>query len=183
MALAPLPMLRVVESLLLPTVTTAVRTAPATPALALVTDFLATSAMSIDASASLGEAERRMRDCGLGLLIVLDEPPCVMGVIDACDLRGERAARPSAQPGRAPGGMRVYDVVTRLRDLDTLDLATLATATPAQVVEAMQSSGRDHLLVIEPSSTAITGRLRGVIALAHAEQQARALPPAASQMA
>lgn len=181
MVSTPLTMRRVTESLLLPAVTTAVRTAAATQALALLTDFLATAAMTVDASASVGEAERRMRACGLGLLIVLDEPPCVLGVIDAHDLRGERAARPAEHPRRAPGELRVVDVVTRLRDLDTLDLATLATATPAQVVETLRRSGRDHLLVIEPSGTAVTGRLRGVVTLAQAEQHAPA--PVASLMA
>jgi CBS-domain-containing membrane protein len=183
MALTSLPMRRVAESLLLPAVTAAVRTAPATPALDLMTDFLATEAMTIDACASLGEAERRMRECGLGLLIVLDEPPCVMGVVDARDLRGERAAWPTAQPGRAPDEWRVVDVVTQLRDLDTLDLATLATATPAQMVETLRRSGQNHLLVIEPSGSAVSGRLRGVVTQAQAEQQARAPAPDVSRMA
>lgn len=182
MVLTPLTMRRVTESLLLPAVTTAARTAAATPALALMTDFLSTAVMTIDASASLGEAECRMRGCDFGLLIVLDESSCVMGVIDAHDLRGERAAWPDEQPRRAPGELRVVDLVTRLRDLDTLDLATLATATPAQMVETLRRSGRDHLLVIEPSDTAVTGRLRGVVTRVRAEQQARALPPAASPM-
>lgn len=183
MTLTPLPTLRTAESLLLPTVSTAVRSPAAAPALALMTDFLVTAAASIEASASLGEAERRMLDGGVGLLIVLDESPCVMGVVDRRDLRGERAAWPAEQPGRPPGELRVADVVTRLRDLDTLDLATLATATPAQVMETLRRGGRDHLLVIEPSGTAVTGRLRGVVTRAQADPKARALAPAASRRA
>lgn len=168
MVLTQLPMRRVTESLLLPAVTTAARSVAGGPALVLMTDFLTTPAMTIDASAGLGEAERRMRECSLGLLIVLDGSPCVMGVIDAHDLHGERAAWPAEPPARTSGELRVVDVVTRLRDLDTLDLATLETATPAQVLDTLQRSGRDHLLVIEPSGTAVTGRLRGVVALVQA---------------
>ena len=178
MAVNPLPTLRVAESLLLPAVSTAVRTPAATPALALMTDFLVTAAVSIESSASLGEAERRILDCGVGLLIVLDEPPCVMGVIDTRDLRGERARWLSAQPERSPGELRVGDLVARLRELDVLSLTTLSTATPSQVLEALRRSGRDHLLVIEPSGTDVTGRLRGVVSLAQAEEQAHAAPPA-----
>ena len=183
MALTPLPMLRVVESLLLPAVSTAVRTPAGAPARGLMSDFLVTEAVSVEASASLGEAERKMLDCDLGLLIVLDGTSCVMGVIDKHDLHGGRASCPIAQPVRTPGEWRVGDLVTRLRDLDTLDLATLATATPAQVLETLRRGGRGHLLVVEPSGTAVTGRLRGVVTLAQAEQQARALSPAASPMA
>lgn len=180
MTLTPLPMLRVAESLLLPAASTALRTPAAAPALALMTDFLVTAAPSIEASASLGDAERRMRDCGVGLLIVLDEPPCVLGVIDTHDLRGERAPWLRAQPERSPGELRVGDLVARLRELEVLSLATLSTATPAQVLEALRRSGRDHLLVIEPSGTDVTGRVRGVVSLAQTEKQAHAAPPATS---
>jgi CBS domain-containing protein len=180
MITTPLPLLRAAESLLLPPVSAAVQRPAAAPALNLMTDFLATAAASIEASASLGEAERRMLECGVGLLIVLDEPPCVMGVIDKHDLRGERAPWLSAQPERSPGEWRVGDLVTRLRELDVLSLTTLLTATPAQVLEALRSSGRDHLLVVEPSGTDVTGRLRGVVSRARAEQQAHAALAASS---
>lgn len=176
MITTPLPLLRTTERLLLPAVSTAVRAPAVAPALALMTDFLVTAAASIEASASLGEAERRMLEGGVGLLIVLDEPPCVMGVIDLHDLHGGRAPWMSAQAEHSQAEWRVGDLATRLRELDVLSLATLSTATSAQVLEALRRSGRDHLMVVEPSGTDVTGRLRGVVSLAQADHQTRAAP-------
>lgn len=164
MGTTTLPLLQVAESLLLPALQPGVMAPASTPALALMTDYLVSAAPAIDASASLGEAERRLRDCAGGLLIVLDESPCVMGVLDARDLRGERATR-TAPPSGAP---RVADLAVRLQQLPLLSLAALATATPAQLRDALDASGRDHLLVVEPSGTALTGRLRGVVPRAQA---------------
>jgi hypothetical protein len=65
-------------------------------------------------------------------------------------------------------------------------LRRLRTATPtsraAQMTETPRRGGRDHLLMIEPSGTDVTGRLRGVVTLAQAEKLVRALPLVASRM-
>lgn len=50
------------------------------------------------------------------------------------------------------------------------------------MTETPRRGGRDHLLMIEPSGTDVTGRLRGVVTLAQAEKLVRALPLVASRM-
>lgn len=171
-----LPLMRVTESLLLPAPQPSLQARASTPALALMADFLVTAASAIDASASLSEAKHAVRESGLSLLIVLQEPSCVLGVIDAKKLREEHALWPSPQIGSTQRELRVFDVVTRLSELEVMDLRTLAAATYAQVVEALERSDRDYLLVVETSSTATTGRLRGVVTRGQADMRTPAMP-------
>jgi hypothetical protein len=65
----------------------------------------------------------------------------------------------------------VADVMTRLSELDVVELRALQHASVGDVLATLTKFGRPHLLVVEAASQQGPARIRGVVSHAQIERQ------------
>ena len=119
------------------------------PALQVMTDLKAVTAVIVLSGDALDEAHRRMIQRGVRLLLVVDQDRRVVGVITATDILGEKPMRVIAQRGVRREELLVRDVMSSQETLEVLDLAAVRTARVGHVVATLKRSGRQHALVVE----------------------------------
>jgi CBS-domain-containing membrane protein len=119
------------------------------PALEVMTDFRAVTAIIVLSGDALDEAHRRMIQRGVRLLLVVDQDRRVVGVITATDILGEKPTREIAQRGIRRDELLVRDVMTPQAGLEVLDLVAVRAAKVGHVVATLQGAGRQHALVVE----------------------------------
>jgi CBS-domain-containing membrane protein len=119
------------------------------PALQVMTDFSAVTAIIILSGDTLDEAHRRMLQRGVRLLLVVDQDRRVVGVITATDILGEKPMRVVAQRGIRREELLVRDVMTPQETLEVLDLAAVRTAKVGHIVATLKRAGRQHAIVVE----------------------------------
>ena len=119
------------------------------PALYVMTDFTAVTAIIVLSGDALDEAHRRMIQRGVRLLLVVDQDRRVVGVITATDILGEKPMRAIAERGVRREELLVRDIMTPQAALEVLDIAALHAAKVGHVVATLQGSGRQHALVVE----------------------------------
>lgn len=119
------------------------------PALQVMTDLKAITAVIVLSGDALDEAHRRMIQRGVRLLLVVDQDRRVVGVITATDILGEKPMRVIAQTGVRRQELLVRDVMSPQERLEVLDLAAVRTAKVGHVVATLKRSGRQHALVVE----------------------------------
>lgn len=119
------------------------------PALQVMTDFRATTAIIVLSGDALDEAHRRMIQRGVRLLLVVDHDRRVVGVITAADVLGEKPTREITQRGIRRDELLVRDVMTPQALLEVLDMASVRAAKVGHIVATLQSAGRQHALVVE----------------------------------
>lgn len=119
------------------------------PALDVMTDFQAVTAVIVLSGDSLDEAHRRMIQRAVRLLLVVDQDRRVVGVITAPDLLGEKPMRVVAQRGVRREELLVRDVMTPQEALEVLDYDAVRTAKVGHIVATLKRSGRQHALVAE----------------------------------
>ena len=140
------------------------------PALQVMTDFKAVTAVIVLSGDALDEAHRRMIQRGVRLLLVVDQDRRVVGVITATDILGEKPMRIITQRGVRREELLVRDVMSSQETLEVLDLAALRTAKVGHVVATLKGAGRQHALVVEHDAT---GRqtVRGVFSATQIARQ------------
>ena len=140
------------------------------PALQVMTDFRAITAIIVLSGDALDEAHRRMIQRGVRLLLVVDQDRRVVGVITATDILGEKPMRVIAQSGVRRDELLVRDVMTPQSLLDALDLAAVRAAKVGHIVATLHSAGRQHALVAEQDAS---GRqtVRGVFSATQIARQ------------
>ena len=141
------------------------------PALQVMTDLKAITAVIVLSGDGLDEAHRRMIQRGVRLLLVVDQDRRVVGVITATDILGEKPMRVIAQRGIRREELLVRDVMSPQETLEVLDLAAVRTAKVGHVVATLKRSGRQHALIVERD----TGGRQSVRGLFSATQIARQL--------
>jgi CBS-domain-containing membrane protein len=98
------------------------------PALQVMTDFKAVTAVIVLSGDPLDEAHHRMIQRGVRLLLVIDQDRRVVGVITASDILGERPLQVTAQRS-----MRRQELLAKV----------------GHIVATLRHSGRQHALVVE----------------------------------
>jgi CBS-domain-containing membrane protein len=122
------------------------------PALQVMTDLQAVTAVIVLSGDPLDEAHRRMIQRGVRLLLVIDQDRRVVGVITATDILGERPLQVTAQRGIRRQELVVRDVMTPGEALEVLDLADVRAGKVGHIVATLKHSGRQHALVVERDS-------------------------------
>ena len=140
------------------------------PALQVMTDFRAVTAVIVLSGDALDEAHRRMIQRGVRLLLVVDQDRRVVGVITATDILGETPMRVIAQRGVRRDELLVRDVMTPRALLEVLDLTAVRASRVGHVVATLQGAGRQHALVVEQDES---GRqtVRGVFSATQIARQ------------
>jgi CBS-domain-containing membrane protein len=140
------------------------------PALQVMTDFRAVTAVIVLSGDSLEEAHRRMIQRSVRLLLVVDQDRRVVGVITATDILGEKPMRVIAQRGIHRQELVVRDVMTPQEILEVLDLGAVRTAKVGHIVATLQRSGRQHAVVVEEDAQA-RQTVRGVFSATQIARQ------------
>jgi CBS domain-containing protein len=144
---------------------------PTSPALDVMTDLAQVRAATIDPETRLDKAEQAMIQQGVRSLFVVNQFPCVEGLVTASDLLGEKPVRLVNQHNVERQDLSVADVMTNLSHLDALDYDEIKSATVADVITVFKKVGQTHLLVVQSATSKGPARIRGVISITQLERQ------------
>lgn len=132
------------------------------PAIEAMTDLGRVSAASISASASLAEANSTMIARGVRLLLVTGEGGRLQGLVTARDTLGEKPMQLAQARGVKPGELSVATLMCPVSDIDMLSLKEVMNARVVDVLEALKSLGRQHILVEDSDPATGAPRVRGI---------------------
>lgn len=141
------------------------------PAISVMTDLTEVRAATVASGISLDQAEATMILQGVRLLFVVDQVPCVEGIVTSDALHGDKPMRLIQQRQVRRDELVVADVMSRLSNLDMVDLQTLERASVGSVAATLQKYGRPHLLVVERATPQTGPRIRGLVSHTQLERQ------------
>ena len=119
------------------------------PALRVMTDFRAVTAIVILSGDTVDESHRRMIQRGVRALLVLNQDRVVVGLITSTDILGEKPMQVISQRAMRREELLVRDVMTPHDQLEALDLTEVSSAKVGHVVSTLSKAGRQHALVAE----------------------------------
>lgn len=132
------------------------------PALDVMTDLARVQPIVIAPTASIVAANERMIAGGVRLLFVVAGESRLLGLVTASDILGEKPLRYLSEHGGTREQILVQDVMTPRDRLETLSIQDVARASVGELVETMEGTGRQHMLVVETDSRTGTTRVRGL---------------------
>jgi hypothetical protein len=141
------------------------------PAEHVMTTVADLSAATVMPHEGLDQAEERMAQQGVQVLLVVGQVPRVLGVLALADLQGEKPLRFVSEHRLARRDLCVADLMQPLSQLDAIELRALLGASVGQVVTTLVRSRRPHLLVVEPAAASGTLQLRGLLSRIQVERQ------------
>ncbi|MDB5858346.1 MAG: hypothetical protein JWQ76_2035 [Ramlibacter sp.] len=141
------------------------------PAHEVMTTVAELSAATVMPYEALDQAEERMAQQGVQVLLVVARMPRVLGVLALHDLQGEKPLRLVSERRLAYRDLRVADLMEPVSGLDAIELRALRRASVGQVVATLVRSGRPHLLVVEPAAEAGTLHVLGLLSKTQVERQ------------
>ena len=139
------------------------------PALDVMTDFRQTEAVTIHAQATIDEANQRMIEHGVRLLLVV--AGSLRGVVTAADILGEKPVRLMQARGIRRKEIVVDDLMTRADELDAITFESLLGAKVGHVVTTLRRAGRQHALVVEPEAQSKRQVVRGLFSASQIARQ------------
>jgi len=140
------------------------------PALSVMTDLERVSAVLIRPDDSIDEANRRMIQRGVRLLLVVDESRAVAGLITANDILGEKPLQAITQRGGRRQDLVVRDIMTPQHQLEVLDIRDVGHAHVGHVVATLKESVRQHAIVVDHGADG-RQRVRGLFSLTQIARQ------------
>ena len=135
------------------------------PAGELMTDFLVVPPATIEASATVDEANQFMIRRAVRSLLVSDPSRRVLGIITANDVLGERPVNVALERKIAHTEVLVRDVMTPAERLEALRIEDVEVAKLGHVVATLAHAGRQHTLVVESGPDGEF--VRGMFSLTH----------------
>lgn len=119
------------------------------PAENVMTDLRRVHAVLIDPDASIDEANQRMIQRGVRLLLVVDGNRKVAGLITATDILGEKPLQLIAVRAGRRKDIQVSDIMTPQHRLEALRMEDVRNAKVGHIVATLKKSGRQHALAVE----------------------------------
>jgi len=118
-------------------------------AVSVMTDLKLVSVVLIRPADSVVEANQRMIQRKVRLLLVVDESRKVVGIITATDILGEKPMQVIAQRGGRRDDVRVSDIMTPQHQLEVLRMDDVSGAKVGHIVATLKRTGRQHAVVVE----------------------------------
>lgn len=118
-------------------------------AAAVMTDLTRVTAVIILPGDTADEAQRRMIQRGVRLLLVVDQDRKVVGLITATDILGEKPVLAAQERGLRRGEVLVRDIMTPQERLEVLSMADVRSAKVGHIVATLQKAGRQHAIVVD----------------------------------
>lgn len=119
------------------------------PAIMVMTDLKYVGAVIVQPHDTADEANRRMIQRGVRLLLVIDQQRKMVGLITATDLFGEKPMQAVTARGCRREDVLVRDIMTPQERLEVLDLRDVHSAKVGHVVATLKKAGRQHAMVVE----------------------------------
>lgn len=142
-----------------------------TPAVAAMTDFRRVAAVTIGPRAPIDAANRKMIENGIRLLLVVEAPDIVLGLITASDILGEKPIQLVQQRGARHSEIAVRDVATLRDTLEAMQMRSVLGARVGDIVAVLRHTGRQHALVVEPLAGDSCHAVRGLFSASQIAQQ------------
>ena len=139
-------------------------------ALSVMTDLERISAVLIRPDDGIDEANRRMIQRGVRLLLVVDHARAVAGLITANDILGEKPMQVISQRGGRRQDIVVRDIMTPQHQLEVLDMRDVRGARVGHIVATLKETVRQHAVVVDLDAGG-RQRLRGLFSLTQIARQ------------
>lgn len=140
-------------------------------ALNVMTDLERASAVLIGPDDGIDEANRRMIQRGIRMLLVVDPDRTVAGLITANDILGEKPMQVITERGGRRQDIVVRDIMTPQERLEVLELKDVRHAMVGHIVATLKESGRQHALVVDTGEVGGRQRVRGLFSLTQIARQ------------
>jgi len=140
------------------------------PAIDVMTDLQCVSAVVIRPKDTVDEANRRMLQRGVRLMLVLDHARRIDGLITATDTLGEKPMRVVAERGCLHEEVLVRDVMTPQSLLEVLDMKDVLRSRVGHIVATLEQAGREHAMVVEYGERRVQ-TVRGLFSLSQIVRQ------------
>ncbi len=128
------------------------------PAVEVMTDLRRVSAVTIDDSASITEANQTMINRAIRLLFVIDDRQRIAGVLTATDILGSKPVMIARQRGILHSEVSVRDIMTSVDRVEVVELSYVLKARVGDIVATLKHSGRQHALVVDHQYGGQAGR-------------------------
>jgi hypothetical protein len=119
------------------------------PALDVMTDLMEVPAVTVEPETSIEAANTRMMRRGIRLLVVTDHQDCIVGLITATDILGEKVVQAMQARGVSKAEVLVSEIMTPRERLDAISMTDLHGAKVGHVLATLKRAGRQHAIVVE----------------------------------
>jgi CBS-domain-containing membrane protein len=119
------------------------------PAIDVMTDLQRINAVVIRPDDTIEEANKRMIQRDVRLLLVLDHARKVEGLITATDTLGEKPMRVVAERRCRRQEVLVREIMTPQARLEVLDIEDVRRSKVWHIVSTLKQAGRQHAMVVE----------------------------------
>ncbi len=132
------------------------------PAIRVMTDFNIVTPFSIAPSATLDDINRKMIDCAVRLLFVIEADGTLRGLVTSTDVLDEKPILYVNEHGGDRGEIMAKDIMTARENLMALDMRDIESASVGDMVRTMASFARQHILVVEAANGGAGEVIRGM---------------------
>ena len=139
-------------------------------ALGVMTDFERISAVLIRPDDTIDEANQRMIQRGVRLLLVVDAQRGVAGLVTANDILGEKPMQIITERGGRRHDIVVRDIMTTQDRLEVLDIRDVQRVRVGHIVATLKESARQHALVVDHDGNG-RQRVRGMFSVTQIARQ------------
>ena len=154
-----------------PVKTSPARVALDSPAADTMPDFNRVAAVTIDPGAAIDEANRKMIENGVRLLLVAENSDIVLGIITASDILGEKPMQIVQERGVRHSEIAVRDIMTPHEMLEVIQMRDVLDAHVGHVVATLERAQRQHAMVVEPNEGDACQAVRGLFSASQIARQ------------
>ena len=119
------------------------------PATDVMTDLEHVNAVVVQTNDTIDDANRRMIQRGVRLLLVISHERKVEGIITSNDTLGDKPMRVVAERRCLRREVLVHEIMTPQGRLEVLNMVDVRDAKVGHVVETLKRAGRQHAMVVE----------------------------------
>lgn len=141
------------------------------PAVDAMTDFHRVAAVTIGPRAPIEIAKRKMIENGIRLLLVVEGPDVVLGLITASDILGEKPMQIVHQRGVRYSEIAVRDVATLREMLEVMQVRDVLEARVGSIVATLRRARRQHAMVVESGEGDSCQEVRGLFSASQIARQ------------
>ncbi len=141
------------------------------PASQAMTDLKRVYAVTIGPTATIDDANQKMKANAIRLLLVTNPSNYIVGLVTSTDILGEKPVLYMQKTGLPRSEVQVHDVMTRQDQLQVIQMVDLANARVGDVVENLLRDGRQHALVADIDEATMQETVRGIFSLASIARQ------------
>lgn len=120
------------------------------PAMDAMTDFRRVAAVTVGSQTAIDDANRKMIENGIRLLLVVEAPDIVLGIVTASDILGEKPMQIVQERGLTHNEIVVRDIMTLHQALEVIQMRDVLNACVGHVVATLKRVRRQHAMVVEP---------------------------------